>query len=154
VEALGYRNERLSHLAQQLDRDAGITTTVTIRRLLKAGPSAFEPVRLVRSIVFGRLELRFEAVDETGRHRRGLGLVDNTRRDEATRIDLQRPRMTRDRAVHQRLGKDRLVALVVPRPTIAKQNDDHVLLELLAVFGGRASDLNDGFGIIAVNMKD
>src|SRR5215467_10415564 len=92
MKALRDGDESLSQIPQYLDRDAGITTTVTIGRLLEAGPCSFEPVRLVRSIVFGRLELRFEAVDDTGRHRRGLGLVDNTRRDEAARIDFPRRR--------------------------------------------------------------
>src|SRR5215471_14482983 len=154
VKALRDGDESLSQIPQYLDRDAGITATVTIGRLLEAGPCSFEPVCLVRSIIFGRLELRFEAVDETGCDRRRLSLVDNTCRDDAARIDFPRRRMARDRAVHQRLGKRRLVALVVPVPAIAKQVDDDVLLELLAVFGGGASDLDNGFGIIAVNMKD
>ena len=62
--------------------------------------------------------------------------------------------MAGDRAVHQRLGEGRLVGLVVPVPPIAEQIDDDVLLELLAVFGGDAGDLYDGFRIIAVDVKD
>jgi hypothetical protein len=62
--------------------------------------------------------------------------------------------MPRDRAVHERLGKGRLIALIMPVPPIAEEVDDHIFLELLAEFGGDAGDFNDRFGIIAVDMKD
>ena len=62
--------------------------------------------------------------------------------------------MARDRAVHQRLGEGRLVSLVVPVPTVAKQVDDHVFLEFFAEFGGDAGDFDDRFGIVAVYVKD
>jgi len=62
--------------------------------------------------------------------------------------------MARDRAVHQRLGEGRLVGLVVPVPAIAEQIDDDVLFELLAVFRGDAGGLDDGLGIITVDVED
>ena len=154
VEAIGHRNEPVPEFPERLGSDAGITATVIVGRLVETGPGAFEPVRLVRAIALGRLELRFEAGDKAGRHRPDLGLVDDTRRDEAAGIDLPCRRMLVDRAVHQRLGEGRLVGLVVPVPAIAEEVDDDVLLELLTVFRGDAGGLDHGFGIIAVDVKD
>src|SRR5947209_20249884 len=62
--------------------------------------------------------------------------------------------MARNRAVHQRLREGWLVGLVVPVPTVAKQVDDDVLLEILPEFGGGAGDFDDRFGMVAVNVKD
>ena len=74
--------------------------------------------------------------------------------DQPRGVELPGRRMARDRAVHQRLGKRRLVALVVTVPAVAEQVDDDVLVKFAAVFGGGAGDFDDRFGIVAIDVKD
>ena len=62
--------------------------------------------------------------------------------------------MAGDRAVHQRLGEGRLVALVVAVAPVAKQVDDDVLLEFLTVFDGDAGRRSDRFRVVAVDVQD
>ncbi len=150
----GTRDQPLSQLAQQPGRDPGVAAAIAVRRRFEPGPGAFEPVRLVRAIVLGRLELGFEPGDKARRHRLRLALGEDALGDQALGIDLPRRRMAGDRAVHQRLGEGRLVALVVPVAAIAEQVDDDVLFEFAAVFGGDAGDRDDRFGIVAVDVKD
>ena len=40
------------------------------------------------------------------------------------------------------------------KPAVAKHVDDHVLAELLAVFGGHSGGKGHGFGIVAVDVKN
>jgi hypothetical protein len=154
MKSLWEGDEPVSHILQYLDRDAGVTTAVITGRLVEPGPGPFEPVLPVRAIALSRLKLCFEAGDKAGSDRPNPGFVDDPRRNDAVGVDLPCRRMTGDRAVHQRLGEGRLVALVVPVPAIAEQVDDDVLFELLTVFRGDAGDFYDGLGIIAVNVKD
>ncbi len=62
--------------------------------------------------------------------------------------------MVGDRPVHQRLGKRRLVALVVAEAPVAEHVDDHRLVELLPELGRDLGGVDHRFGIVAVGVED
>ncbi len=67
---------------------------------------------------------------------------------------IARRRMTRDLLVQQRLGERRLVAFVVAEAAVADHVDHGVFLETLAVLDGDARAVDDGLGVIAVDVED
>ena len=54
----------------------------------------------------------------------------------------------------KRLGEHGLVALVVPEPAVAEDVDDDVLAEALAELGRDAGGVDDGLGVVAVDVED
>src|SRR6185312_6256622 len=82
------------------------------------------------------------------------GRGDHALGGEAFGINLARARMISNRAIHQRLGEGRLVALVMAMAAIAEDVDDLVLLETVAKLRRDARDIDERFGIIAIHMKD
>ncbi len=62
--------------------------------------------------------------------------------------------MARNRAVHERLGKRRLVGFVVPMAPVAEQVDNDILFELLAEFSGGMGDFDNRVGIVPIYVKD
>src|SRR5438477_517049 len=73
---------------------------------------------------------------------------------ESRGVDFLHRLVARDLLVHQRLGEHRLVRLVVAVPAVAEHVDDDVALEVLAIFGGDARDVDHGLGIVAVHVQD
>ena len=65
-------------------------------------------------------------------------------RSGASRIDL----------VHQRLGEERLVALVVPPAAVADQVDQEVLAEAVAVGLRQPRDREAGLGVVGIDVHD
>ena len=59
-----------------------------------------------------------------------------------------------DLVVHERLGERRLVALVVAVAAVADHVDDDVLAEGLAEVERQLADVDDGLGILAVDVED
>ena len=62
--------------------------------------------------------------------------------------------MVGDRLVHHRLGKCRLVGLVVTEATIGPDVEDHILSEGVAELGRNARDVDHGFHVVAVDVED
>ena len=62
--------------------------------------------------------------------------------------------MRTDLLVHHRLGEGRLVALVVAEPAIAKHIDDHRLMEFLPEFNRVFRGIDDGLGVVSVDVND
>ena len=62
--------------------------------------------------------------------------------------------MLADPGVHGRVGKHRLVAFVVTKAAVAEDIHNHILVELLPVFGGHFGGMNHGLGIVAVHMEN
>ncbi len=57
-------------------------------------------------------------------------------------------------SIHERLGERRLVALVVAVAAVADHVDHHVFAEGLAKVECQLADVDDGFGILAVDVED
>ena len=141
---------------QLVERDAGDAAARRVARLghLDAGPGAVEPVRLVGAIALPGLELGFEL-----RPPGGPGALDLIARDEALvgellAVDLERPRVLGDLAVHDRLGEGRLVAFVMAVPAIAEHVDDHRLVESLPELDRDLGGIDDGLRIVAIAVED
>src|SRR5258708_22364518 len=141
-------------LLQELGRRSGIAAAILAGGDFKTGPSAFEPIGLIRPIAVRGLELALEMGKEIGDHLLGLSLAEDALLDQTLGVDLPRRRVSGDRAVHDRLGKRRLVGLVVAVPAIAEHVDDNILLEAIAELGSDARDMHDSLGIITVHMED
>ena len=62
--------------------------------------------------------------------------------------------MLGDALIHQRLGKGRLVGLVMPMPPVTEHVDDDRLAEMLAVLGGDLGGVDYGFGVVAIHVED
>ena len=62
--------------------------------------------------------------------------------------------MVGDRLVHHRLGKCRLVGLVVTEAAIGPDVEDHVLPEGVPELGRDARDVDHGFHVVAVDVED
>ena len=62
--------------------------------------------------------------------------------------------MLANAGVHGRIGEHGLVALVMTKAAVAEDVDHHVFVELLAEFGGDFGGMDDGFGIIAVDVEN
>ena len=62
--------------------------------------------------------------------------------------------LTVDYLVHARLGKARLVTLIVAIAPIADQVDQKILLKLLPVRNGQASHFNTSLRIIGINVHN
>ena len=88
-----------------------------------------------------------------------LHLVDFAGGDDALAgqlgaVDFERGRMRRNRLVHQGLRERRLVAFVVAVAAIAEHVDDDRFLEFLPEFGCDLGGEDDGFRIVAVDVKN
>ena len=59
-----------------------------------------------------------------------------------------------DDPIHLRLGKGRLIALIMAKAAVAENIQHHVFLKLHAVFAGDARSVHNRFGIVAVDMED
>ncbi|MGC4031228.1 MAG: hypothetical protein QM754_05710 [Tepidisphaeraceae bacterium] len=59
-----------------------------------------------------------------------------------------------DGLVHERLGEAGFVLLVVAVTAVAPEVDDDVALELLAELDGHLRHVEDGFGVVAVDVED
>ena len=69
-------------------------------------------------------------------------------------IDVQNIGMFLDDAVHDGLSKHGFVDFVVTVFPVADQIHDDVLVEGGTIVGGDAADVNDGFGVIGVDVED
>ncbi len=87
-------------------------------------------------------------------HRGGLALGQQSVLLEALAVDLARRRMLADRLVHERLGRRRLVRLVVAVPAVAHEVDHDVLAELHAVVEREARHEHDRLRIVRVHVED
>jgi len=74
--------------------------------------------------------------------------------DQELRIELYDGRVLLDALVHRRLGEQRLVGLVVAEAAVAEHVDDDRFLEPLAELGGDLGDVDNGFGMVAVDVED
>jgi hypothetical protein len=156
LEAFGDPGEHPAELGQRFRLDAGDDVAAVGDRLVglaEAFPAPAEPVRLVRQIGFGGVELLFEPCDEAARP-----LLAQPRRSRLPAsgggVDLADRRVLADLGVHERLGEARLVALIVAEAAVAPHVDDDVALEALAVVDRQLAGEGHRFGIVAVDVED
>src|SRR6516165_3809826 len=137
VETLRYRGDLRSDFFERRERSAGMAAArvVGVASRLDIGPAAVEPIGAVRLVALARFELGIELGAPIDSHLLDLALGDDVFADELVGVDLARGRVLADRLVHQRLGKRRLVALVVPEAPVAEHIDDDGTLEFLAELG-------------------
>ena len=146
--------ELASDPAQLPGVDGGVAADIVAARRLQPGPGAFQPVRLVRLVAAGRLEIRLQPLLELADHRFGVPVGQDPLVDQLAAVDLAHRLVARDRPVHQRLGEGRLVALVVAVAPVAEHVDHDIGLEGVAELRGDAGDVDDRFRIVAVHMED
>ena len=85
---------------------------------------------------------------------RDLAIGQNPLGNELLGVDLEGRLVQADFLVHHRLGERGLVAFVVAEPAIAKHVDDHRLMEFLPEFDRDLRGIDDGFGIVAIDVND
>ena len=154
VQARRDAGELQAQVAQLLQGHGGVAPALLAARAGKARPLAVQPVGLVGLVGLAGLELGVEEGVELGHPAVDVLLGGHALADQAPRIEFARGGMVLDRLVHQGLGHGRVVALVVTEPAVAEHVDDHVLAELLAVFGGHLGGEGHRFGIVAVGVED
>ena len=101
-------------------------------------------------LVEHRLEASTEGIE------RCLGLLDRqvAATHEGLGVELAHAAHLLDRAVHQRLGVARVIALVVAVTSVADQVDHHVLVEALPEGEGQARRSHAGLWVVAVYVED
>ena len=134
--------------------DGGIAADIFAARRLHAGPGAFQPVCLVGFVAAGRLEIFFQPLLELADDALGFPVGQDALVDQLPAVDFAHRLVARDRAVHQRLGEGRLVALVMAVAPVAEHVDHDIGLEGVAELHGDAGDMDDRFRIVAVHMED
>ena len=154
VEVVRNGRQAAAEILQRLDRDPGVAAPIIAVGARDARPAPVEPVRLVRLIAIGNRKF----VIEIGAHR-GFDLVEFGDRDDLfvdqrLRVDFDGGRMRLDPLVHRGLREHRLVGLIVTVTAIAEHVDDDRFLEALSELGCNLRDVNDGFGIVAVDVEN
>ncbi len=152
-QPLGERGDLAAEVEQLLPGDAGDAALFGARQA-QARPLAVQPVGLVGVIDLAAVELCVEEGVELGDPAVDLGLRRRALADQARRIEVADARVILDLRVHQGLGHRRVVTFVVTEPAVAEHVDDHVLAELLAIFGGDLGGEDHGFRIVAVGVED
>ena len=69
-------------------------------------------------------------------------------------VNFPERRMVLDAFVEERLGDGGIVHFAVAVAAVADEVDDHVGIEIRAIFGGEAADAHDGVGIFRVDVED
>ncbi len=154
VEALGHVAQPVADRPDLVDRHRGVAADVFAARRLQPGPRALQPVGLVGLEAVGGLEGLVEPLLVVGDEPVGLLVGDHALVDQLAGVERAGRRQRPDPLVHQRLGEGRLVALVVAVAAVAEHVDDDVAVELVAVLGGDARDVDDRLGVVAVDVED
>ena len=87
-------------------------------------------------------------------HRRRIALGEHAFGDQLVRVDLASRRMLANDPVHHRLGRGRLVRLVMAMTPVANEIDHDVLAELHAVFERQARNKHHRLRIVRVDVED
>ncbi len=146
--------QRAADIGHHRGRDAGLAGDIFRAFAFEARPLAVQPVGLVRLVVLADLEFLGEMGLEGGLHVLDLALGDQPVPDQPVGVDLQGGLVTLDVGIHGRVGEHGLIALVMAEPAIAEDVQHHVLVKLLTEFGGDPGRVDDGLGIIAVDVED
>src|SRR3954454_25188703 len=129
LKAFGDLRQDLRKVAHFLVIDRGRGIAASKHRLFgsaEAGPASFEPIRLVRLIGDGGLELLLEVREIFLGPLPDPRLVDHAFGNQALAVDFADRRVLLDRSVHERLSKAWLVALIVAEAAVAPHVDDYV----------------------------
>ena len=154
-ETLRNAGQRLANVLQRLQRNGRLAPSgVVAARLVEAGPGALEPVGAVGLVGLGRVEVPVQPLPHLPYDGLGLAFRHHALADQALRIEGAHGRVLLDAVVHQGLGEGRLVALVVAMPAVAEHVDHDVFFEGLPELRRDPGDVNDGFDIVPVHMKD
>ena len=121
---------------------------------LQPGPSAFQPIGLVDLIGIGGFEIVLEPLAPAFGNSLRFRSRQNLLRDQFFRIDLACRWVLGDRLVHQRLGKGRLVAFVVPETAVTEHVYDDILVEGLTKLNRDPRHMNHRFRIVAVHVEN
>ncbi len=154
VNSLWHCGDGLTKRLQAFLGHAGLATALVIIGQAETFPLAVQPVCLLGFECLAGFEFAVEIGFEIDDLLFDLLSRQNAFLDEAFRIDLTGRGMTFDLGVHHRLGEHGLVALIVPKATIAEHVDDNVLAEFLAVLGRDLGRIGDRFRIIPIDVED
>ena len=156
MEARRQRGDLLADLLERCDLDAGLAAAriVGIARRLETGPAPVEPIGLVGAVALRGVKLGVEVAAPVRLHLLDFAGGHDALVDKLFAVDFERRRVRRDRLVHQRLRERGLVALVVAVTPVAEHVDDERLLEFLPKLGRDLGGEDDGFRIVAVDVKD
>ena len=151
---VGRMGQSLADLGHGFGRDCGITAHIFVLVLVQMRPAPIQPVGLVGLKVFTGFEFVIQLRLECGFHVLDLTLGDQAVFDQTLSIERQSGLMRLDLLIHDRVGEHGLIALVVTKPAVAEDVDDHVLVELLAELGRDLGGVNHGLGVITVHVED
>jgi len=152
-EILGEVQELETELLDLFSRDSSGNFLGLGTRRLETSPVALEPVRGGLLVRVTLLEALVEIVVELVIDLLDLSLSEHTLGHELSRVDREGGGVVVDDFVHGGLGEAGLIELVVTETTVAVDVDDGVLLELLTVLDGDLGAVDDGFGIISVDVQ-
>ena len=145
----------LGDLSQSVDRDAGLDRSER-ETGREAGPGPAEAAVRLR-LAGASLDFFEDLLHFLGKHlgdRLGLFARELAGQHELLGVELADADPILDLFVHDRLGERRLVALVVPVAAVADHVDHDVLAEGLPEVERQLADVNDGLGILAVDVED
>ncbi len=154
LHAFGDRGDLLADGFQGLDVDFGLAAARPLVGEPDTRPAPIQPVRAIRAIGIGGVELAFQAAARVGAHLVDLLAVEQPFLSQLVGVDVDNRAVIADALVHQRLGEGRLVALVVAVAAVAEHIDHHRLAEPLAEFRRHLRDMRHRLGIIAVHVED
>ena len=154
IEVIGNAGQRLADLFQALHGNAGFAAPGVAGRHRQPLPGAVQPVRLVGLVAGRRLEGLVQFLFDICFRLFQVLLGKDAFGDQLVGVDFASRRVFGDLLVHGRLGEHRLVAFVVTVAAVADHVDDHVLLELLAIFGGHAGAMDDRLRVVGVDVEN
>ena len=140
--------------ARGVEVAAGVGAPVAGPRPLQTRPASVQPIGLVGLEGVGLLEFGVEIATHLALHLIYVGLDHYPFIDQELRIGLYDGLVVLDGLVRRRLGEHRLVGLVVAEAAVAEHVDDDRFREPLAELGGDLGDVDNGFGMVAVDVED
>uniref|UniRef100_A0A146YLN3 Uncharacterized protein n=1 Tax=Fundulus heteroclitus TaxID=8078 RepID=A0A146YLN3_FUNHE len=154
----GDGGRHLADLVQVLLRDAGGRAAhglgLAVQRE-ETGPGRVQPVLDVEDLlVFGAGVRLLADLVVLGDLLLVLLPAHGSLGDQLLRVLLQNRLLLLDLLVHQRLGEHGLVHLVVAHAAVAHQIDHHVLVERGPPLRRHLADVDDGFGVVGVDVED
>ena len=117
-------------------------------------PTPIQPIGLVGFVVFARLKFVVQKGLECGFHILNLALGDQPITDQTFGVKRKRGFLLFDLVIHDRVGKHRLVAFVVTKPTVTENIQDHVFVEFLAEFCRDFCRVHNRLWIVAVHVEN
>ncbi len=146
--------ERAADLGECLRLDGGFAALILFFVAVEVRPLAIQPVGFVGFVVFTCLELLAQMGLERGFHIFDFALWDEAVFDQLSGIEAKRGLLFLDLFVHERVCEHGLVALVVAKPAVAENIDNHVFAKLLAELCRHFGRVDHGLRVVSIDVED